>query len=200
MELTTTPPTAAEVAQLLLDRGADVDAAARFYGGGVEAYFSKSRHNLTFGGDLRRVATDIESQQNPRGGFAFTGAVTGSDLGDFLLGVPTTSSIAFGNADKSLRAYSSDLYIVDDWRFSPTLTMQVGARWEYETPLSETLGRLGNLAFTSGFASASSVVGNDLIAADRSGIQPRIVLGFLEDAVGALCKSRGHAAVRRWEG
>lgn len=32
-----TPPTAAEVAELLLDRGSEVDAAARFYGGGVGA-------------------------------------------------------------------------------------------------------------------------------------------------------------------
>jgi ankyrin repeat protein len=32
-----TPPTAAEVARLLLDRGSDVDAAARFYGGGAGA-------------------------------------------------------------------------------------------------------------------------------------------------------------------
>ncbi len=88
---------------------------------------------------MRRVAIDIESQQNPRGAFSFTGAVTGSDFADFLLGVPTTSSIAFGNADKNLRAYSSDAYITDDWRFSPTLTMQIGARWEYDTPMIETL-------------------------------------------------------------
>lgn len=32
-----TPPNAADVARLLLDRGSDVDAAARFYGGGIGA-------------------------------------------------------------------------------------------------------------------------------------------------------------------
>ena len=146
----------------------------RTYAGGAEAYISHGRHNFTFGGDLRRVAIDIESQQNPRGSFAFTGAVTGLDFADFLLGIPSTSSIATGNADKFLRAYSSDLYITDDWRFSPTLTMQIGARWEYETPLTEALGRLVNLSVTPGFSSATAVVGNGLIAPDRSGIQPRI--------------------------
>ncbi len=60
----------------------------RTYGGGIEAYWSHGRHNFTLGGDVRRVAIDIESQQNPRGAFSFTGALTGSDFADFLLGVP----------------------------------------------------------------------------------------------------------------
>ncbi len=58
-----TPPTAADVAQLLLDRGADVDAAARFYGGGVGAttlaLTLTSRHPAEAGvdGALVRVLT-----------------------------------------------------------------------------------------------------------------------------------------------
>jgi len=58
-----TPPTAPEVAQLLLDRGADVDAAARFYGGGVGAttlaLTLTSRHPAEAGvdGALVRVLT-----------------------------------------------------------------------------------------------------------------------------------------------
>jgi hypothetical protein len=151
---------------------------SRAYGGGGEAYYSHGRHNLTFGGDLRRVAVDVESQQNPRGSFSFTGSITGSDVADFLLGVPSTSAIAFGNADKNLRAYSSDLYITDDWRVSPTLTMLIGARWEYETPFAESLGRLVNLSVTPGFASAAQVVGNDPISSDLRGIQPRIGIAW----------------------
>ena len=80
----------------------------RTVGGGGEAYWSHGRHNFTFGGDVRRVMIDINSQQNPRGTFTFTGAVTGNDFADFLVGTPTASAIAFGNADKFLRAYSSD--------------------------------------------------------------------------------------------
>jgi hypothetical protein len=146
----------------------------RTFGGGAEAYYSHGRHNFTFGGDLRRVAVDIESQQNPRGSFSFNGLATGSDLADFLLDVPRTASIAYGNADKNLRAWSSDLYIDDDWRLSPTLTMKIGARWEYETPYAEELARLVNLSVTPGFSSATPVVGNGPIAPDRAGIQPRI--------------------------
>ena len=162
----------------------------RTYGGGAEAYWSRGRHNLTFGGDLKRNAVDILSQQNPRGTLAFTGAATGSDLADFLLGVPSTSAIAFGNADKYLRAFVSDAYLTDDWRFSPTLTMQIGARWEYETPPSEQLGRLVNLDVSPGFTAVSPVLaggvgaltgqhfGDALLNPDRSGLQPRLGLAW----------------------
>ena len=59
--------------------------------------------------------------------FTFTGAATGNDFADFLLGVPDTSAIAFGNADKYFRAASYDAYFTDDWRVGPGLTLNAGA-------------------------------------------------------------------------
>ncbi len=59
------------------------------------------------------------SQQNARGRFTFTGAATGNDFADFLLGIPDTSALAFGNADKYFRASSYDAFVNDDWRMSP---------------------------------------------------------------------------------
>ena len=168
----------------------------RTVGGGVEAYWSHGRHNLTFGGDVRRVMVDIESQQNPRGSFSFSGSTTGVDFADFLLGVPTTSSIAFGNADKLLRAYSSDAYITDDWRFSPTLTMQIGARWEYDTPMNEALGRLVNLSVTPGFTSATQVLGDGLIAPDRRGIEPRVGIAWRPVPGSSLVVRAGYGIYR----
>ena len=128
------------------------------HNGGFEGYFSRGRHNFTVGGDMRHHSVDILSQQNPRGTFSFTGAFTGADFADFLLGIPSTSSIAFGNADKYLRAFSSDAYITDDMRLSPMFTVQAGARWEYETPPTEAPGRLVNLDVAPGFSAVSPVL------------------------------------------
>ena len=86
---------------------------------GGDGFLTRGRHNFTIGGDVRRHHVDILSQQDPRGGFAFTGAATGSDFADFLLGIPSTSQIAYGNADKYLRGFSYDAYITDDWRVGP---------------------------------------------------------------------------------
>ena len=51
--------------------------------------WNHGRHNVTFGGDFRRQQFNYLSQQDPRGTFTFTGAATGSDFADFLLGFRT---------------------------------------------------------------------------------------------------------------
>jgi trimeric autotransporter adhesin len=153
----------------------------------AESLWGRGRHSFTFGGDVRRQIVDVFSQQNARGEFSFTGALTGSDLADFLLGIPHTSAIASGNPDKYLRASAYDLYLTDDWRFSPGLTVNAGLRWEYEAPMTELFGRLVNLDIAPGFAAISPVVASNpvgsltgtpypdsLIRSDFGGIQPRM--------------------------
>jgi hypothetical protein len=158
---------------------------------GAESLWSRGRHNITAGGDVRRQVWDVFSQQDARGTFAFTGAATGSDLADFLLGVPHTSSIAFGNPDKYLRAPAYDAYVTDDWRVNPVLTVNAGVRWEYEAPVTELLGRLVNLDVAPGFTAVRPVVATNPVGAltghrypdslmrpDRRGFQPRIGLAL----------------------
>jgi hypothetical protein len=148
-------------------------------GGGTEIFWFRGRHSLTFGGNVRRQAYDIFSQQNARGGFGFTGAASGSDLADFMLGLPQTSSIAFGNADKAFRQNVLEAYANDDYRVSPVLTLNLGVRWEYESPISEAQGRLVNLDLAPGFTSSSAVVARDgLLRPDRGGIEPRLSMAW----------------------
>ena len=158
------------------------------------------RHNISAGGDFRRQEYNDNYQQDPRGAFSFTGAATassatsattGSDLADFLIGIPDTSAIAFGNADKYFREPSYDVYVQDDWRVLPILTINAGGRWEYGAPMTELFGRLVNLDINSGFTAAAPVLGSNpigavtgahypssLIRPDRGGIQPRIGISW----------------------
>ena len=110
------------------------------------------------GADFRRQQFNLLSQQDPRGTFTFTGAAAGSDFAGFLLGIPDASSIAFGNADKYLRAASYDGYVSDDWRWRSNLTVNVGLRWEYNSPITERYGRLVNLDVAPGFSAVAPVV------------------------------------------
>lgn len=123
--------------------------------------WNHGRHNIQFGGDFRWQQFNIFSQNNPRGSFTFTGAATGYDFADFLIGTPDQSSIAFGNADKYLRAVQPDLFFNDDWKVSPGFSVTLGLRWEYTSPIIEKYGRLVNLDVAPGFASVAPVVGND---------------------------------------
>jgi hypothetical protein len=98
-------------------------------------------------------------------------------LRGFLLGVPAASSLAFGNADKYFRQSFTNAFVTDDWRIKAALTLSIGVRWEYESPITELYGRLVNLNIGPGFATATPVVAGSpsesLVKTDKAGIQPR---------------------------
>jgi hypothetical protein len=148
-------------------------------------------HNIRFGTDFRRQEFNYLSQQNPRGVFTFTGAATGSDFADFLIGIPDTSSIAFGNADKYFRESVYDAFVNDDWRVGPGLTLNAGLRWEYGAPITELYSRLVNLDIAPGFAAVAPLVAsrpagmltgqrlpNSLVRPDKTGIEPRVGIAW----------------------
>jgi hypothetical protein len=163
----------------------------------------RGRHNFQFGGNYRRHVYDIRSQQDPRGGFTFTGGATGSDFADFLLGLPQASSIASGNPDKGLRGSSMDAYLTDDWRLSPGLTLNLGVRWEYESPYTESQGRLVNLDIAPGFTAAVPVIANaagdhadSLVEPDYLGFQPRLAMAWRPIAGSSLVVRAGYGIYR----
>lgn len=132
--------------------------------------WTRGTHNFHFGGDFRRIQSNPISESNPRGSFQFNGTYTagpagctvpgctvGSDFADFLLGVPDTSSIAFGNADKYFRSSWIDAYVTDDWRISTKLSLNLGVRWEYQLPITELYGRLVNLSVAQNYTGYTAV-------------------------------------------
>ena len=154
-------------------------------------FWNHSRHNFQFGGDFKRQQFNALSQQNGRGTFTFTGAVSGSDFGDFLLGVPDAASVAFGNADKYFRDSLYDAFFTDDWRISSSLTLNAGMRWEYGSPITELFGRLVNLDVVPGFSNEAPVVASNpvgtltgqrypdsLIHPDKRAFEPRVAVAW----------------------
>lgn len=136
------------------------------------------KHNFTFGGDFRRLDFNQLSQQNPRGSFLFTGAFTGNDFADFLLGYPATSSIAYGNADKYFRTSWLDSFANDDWRIRSNLTLNFGLRWDFQEPVSELYNRLVNLSIGPNFTTETPVC-----ATAVSGCTPASQAGYPDTLV-----------------
>ena len=160
--------------------------------------WNHGQHNVAVGFEFRRQEFNYLTQANPRGTFTFTGAVTagsaagsGSDVADFMLGIPGASAIAYGNADKYLRQSVYAAFLNDDWRVNPQLTLNAGVRWEYGAPVTELKNRLVNLDVTQGYSAIAPVVATNpkgtltgqvyptsLMYADRNGFEPQLGLSW----------------------
>ena len=134
--------------------------------------WSRGKHNWRFGGDYRRILQSFRSAKNAEGSFVFTGfatsqfassggaavADTGFDFADFLLGFPQQSTLQSGTNSYDFRANSFDVYAQDDFRFRPTLSFNLGLRYEYNGPYTEARNQIANLNVGNGFTSAQPVV------------------------------------------
>jgi hypothetical protein len=70
------------------------------------------------------------------------GTGNGSTLGSFLLGLPHNSNSSFPvNANAFWSQHYSAFYFQDDWRVTPRLTLNLGLRWDFETPVTERYNR-----------------------------------------------------------
>jgi len=123
--------------------------------------WNHGKHTARWGGDFRRAQVNTETDGNPRGSFVFTGlntsqlsgssAVpgTGYDFADFLLGLPQQTSEQFGQSDHFHGNYW-DLYAQDEWKMRANLTLNLGVRYEYVSPLTEENNRIANLDLSPG--------------------------------------------------
>jgi len=154
---------------------------------GAEVQLRRGTHNITIGGDARWIVADVGAEPDPRGTLTFTGAASGNAFADFLLGIPSASSIAFGNTRTHLDGVSPDAYVNDDWRVLPGLTFNVGLRWEYDSPFTESSGHLANLDVAPDFSAVAPVLATDpvgpltgahfpssLVRPDTRGFEPRL--------------------------
>jgi hypothetical protein len=138
--------------------------------GSESVVWSRGVHTFTWGAQYTRSDLNTQTDQNGRGTFNFTGLATSSltsqglpvpgtgfDFADYLLGLPQSSSIRYGDSSTYFRQNVWSGYFVDDWKVRPSLTLNLGVRYEYFSPVSEKYGRMANLDIAPGYTAVAVV-------------------------------------------
>jgi len=92
------------------------------------------RHLAKFGFDLRILQQNAYRDVESRGFIDFSGLIIGNALEELLLGLPTDSGGATLDNPEHLRTHSYNFFANDTWRVRPNLTLNLGLRYEYNSP------------------------------------------------------------------
>jgi hypothetical protein len=95
-------------------------------------------HSLKMGADFRRYAIDNYQPNDVVGNFNFLGGQTGNGFADFLFGALSRSNVQVQNAMLSTRAWAYSLFVQDDIKVTPKLTVNLGLRYQYDQSFRET--------------------------------------------------------------
>lgn len=104
------------------------------------------KHTLKFGGEFRNL---MNNQSSPPSSFVVSAtagftqanplvanAQSGDAMASFLLGYPSAVSSAFNSFPAQGQHYYSG-FAQDDWRLARKLTLNLGVRYEYESPITD---------------------------------------------------------------
>jgi outer membrane receptor protein involved in Fe transport len=104
----------------------------------------KGKHTLKFGGSFTPFQNNTLYDYYVNGEFDFygsgTGAGTGAEFADFLLGIPD-EYYQWPSAPSNIRTKYYSGFAQDEWRVNKHLVLTLGLRYEYSSPKLDTLGR-----------------------------------------------------------
>jgi hypothetical protein len=119
--------------------------------------YIRGHHSFKMGADLRRREHGFFQVQNPHGDFFYTGQFTNDPLADFLIGYTQSLFRDTQTGSYGMRWWEFGTYLMDDYRMSTKLTLNLGVRYDVYTPMVEEYNRLANFNFQTGLFVAPGV-------------------------------------------
>ncbi len=123
--------------------------------------WSKGKHSLRFGAEVRRDRYNTVGAAGARGMYAIDGTATenpalpignsagsGTGMADFLLGYTRSATLSQGLGFAQFRATTQNYYIDDSWRIHPKVTISLGLRYENVPPYYDKSQRWTNIALS----------------------------------------------------
>ncbi len=150
-------------------------------------FYNRGGHGLKLGADLRRRQVAQYQSSFGVGTYTFNQYLTnnpaassgGHAIASLLLGYPASTTRSLYLVFPGYRILEYAVYMQDDWRVAPWLTLNLGVRYEYFSPISEAYNRISNFDFEQKkivIAKQGGVSNTAGVKPDRNDISPR--LGF----------------------
>lgn len=177
------------------------DVDENFIGGG-DFSWSHGNHLIQFGTEVRWIQSNQYDFSNLYGGrYAFAQSLTsstgtasgtgGSSLASFILGQISSYTNTPQQVPGYYRWRYNAIYFQDDWRITPVLTLNLGIRYEVETPRREKFNHQAivllnqNMQFGTGYSSNAAFCFSDacglpqtLWPTNWNGFEPRIGFSY----------------------
>ncbi|MGA7521308.1 MAG: TonB-dependent receptor [Acidobacteriaceae bacterium] len=118
--------------------------------------WAKGKHTITMGGEMLFTHNYAGTSDVQRGYLVFTGQFTsqtpgvgtGSALADLLIGQTQSATLSTALQGR-LRSTYMGAFVNDSWRVAPKLTLNLGLRYDLQTPMSERDNRMSNFVLDS---------------------------------------------------
>jgi hypothetical protein len=138
--------------------------------------YTRGSHNIRTGFDLRRMATGRRAANDPRGLFSFTGDITGNSMADFMLGLPRTVIPPTDQIQGHVGGWRNGFFVNDAWQASRNLTLNLGLRYELNSPVQTYAGLASMLAedFETIIPTSFPAKGFEFTKANYKDIAPRL--------------------------
>jgi hypothetical protein len=89
----------------------------------------KGKNTISLGGDYRKESVNRVEDFFTDPSFNFNGSFSGNSLGDLLLGLPNSFDLQT-EVVSQLRHGAADVYVADNVKVKPNLSIDAGLRWE----------------------------------------------------------------------
>jgi hypothetical protein len=122
--------------------------------------WTKGRHSVRFGGELRFFQFSVLAGGNTSPNYVFQNyqtawqpndatPISGDPFASFLLGLPQSESLTVNSHFPRWNQRYYALYVQDDFKFRRNLTLNLGVRWDVDTPRHEAAGAQSVLSLTA---------------------------------------------------
>ncbi len=133
--------------------------------------YTAGKHAIRFGGEFRYGTVDYLRAGYGRGRIDF------SDLESFFAGDVRRWRLLYGDASRNVNMKAFGLFIQDDYRIAPGVTLNLGLRYDVTFPLQDSRDLLANYVPSAGIVQVGKGIGSPY-ATNYNNVSPRVGLAW----------------------